>query len=341
MATKQTTNRKLGMESLEERKLMTVMTEFAEISRPDQIGSEHWPEPAAEIAVEKLVPSRLDLHNNGAFRGSREMGFSRGLHNNGAFRDPTGHILWNAADDSETSSDSYTDSGRITYYAYELKNVQVSSVVATTTEQNQLKRDPIFRLQDGSVDKIFGENGLGGQEGAPVTENQLSLNFEEIKVTFKDAAGNTAASYTDSGRITDYVNELKNVQVVSYDISGSGQADDVPMENLSLNFEEIKVTFKDAAGNKTTSYTENDNTGKKMIGIPSCPEFEAATDVIFGQRDSLEHGPGMHDSVFGRFGGQEGEAVDTLSMLDLRKGDVVGLDIGEQDSVLWDLNWLV
>jgi len=64
------------------------------------------------------------------------------------------------------------------------------------------------------------------------------------------------ASYTDSGRITYYAYELKNVQVVSYDISGSGQADDVPMENFSLNFEEIKVT-----------YTENDNTGKKKGNV--------------------------------------------------------------------------
>ena len=64
------------------------------------------------------------------------------------------------------------------------------------------------------------------------------------------------ASYTDSGRVTYYAYELKNVQVVSYDISGSGQADDVPMENFSLNFEEIKVT-----------YTENDNTGKKKGNV--------------------------------------------------------------------------
>ena len=60
------------------------------------------------------------------------------------------------------------------------------------------------------------------------------------------------ASYTDSGRVTYYAYELKNVQVTSYNISGSGQADDVPMESFSLNFEEIKVT-----------YTENDNAGKK------------------------------------------------------------------------------
>ena len=165
--------RSLRIESLEDRKLMTVATELVQLPQESQIGSEHWPEPAAEIAVEKATNGRQGF-------------FSRGLHNNGAFREPTGHILWNTADDSETSSDSYTDSGRITYYAYELKNVQVTSVVATTNEQNELKRDPIFRLHDRSVDKVFGENGFGGQEGEAGTENQFSLNFEEIKVTYTE-----------------------------------------------------------------------------------------------------------------------------------------------------------
>jgi type VI protein secretion system component Hcp len=39
-------------------------------------------------------------------------------------------------------------------------------------------------------------------------------------------------------------------------VSGSGQAEDVPMDNLSINFEEIKVT-----------YTENDAKGKKKGNI--------------------------------------------------------------------------
>ena len=43
--------------------------------------------------------------------------------------------------------------------------------------------------------------------------------------------------------------ELKNVMVTSYSISGS--ANEVPMEQISLNYEEIKVT-----------YTENDSSGK-------------------------------------------------------------------------------
>ena len=59
------------------------------------------------------------------------------------------------------------------------------------------------------------------------------------------------ASYTDAGRVTYYAYELKNVLVSSYNINGSGQSEDVPMEDFSLNFEEIKVT-----------YTEADNQGK-------------------------------------------------------------------------------
>jgi type VI secretion system secreted protein Hcp len=64
------------------------------------------------------------------------------------------------------------------------------------------------------------------------------------------------ASYTDAGRVTYYRYELKNVLVTSYNVSGSGQAEDVPMEDFTLNFEEIKVT-----------YTENDNTGKKKGNV--------------------------------------------------------------------------
>jgi type VI secretion system secreted protein Hcp len=64
------------------------------------------------------------------------------------------------------------------------------------------------------------------------------------------------ASYTDAGRVTYYAYELKNVQVVNYVVSGSGQSDQVPMEEFSLNFEEIKVT-----------YTECDNAGKSKGNV--------------------------------------------------------------------------
>ena len=51
------------------------------------------------------------------------------------------------------------------------------------------------------------------------------------------------ASTTDAGRVTYYAYELTDVQVSSYTIGGSGQSEDVPMEEFSLNFEEIKVTY--------------------------------------------------------------------------------------------------
>lgn len=58
------------------------------------------------------------------------------------------------------------------------------------------------------------------------------------------------ASYTDAGRVTYYAYELRNVLIVSYHISGSGQSGDVPTEEISLSFEEIKATYTefDAAG---------------------------------------------------------------------------------------------
>jgi type VI protein secretion system component Hcp len=54
------------------------------------------------------------------------------------------------------------------------------------------------------------------------------------------------------------------VLVTSYSIGGSGQAEDVPTEEFSINFEEIKVT-----------YTECDNTGKKKGNVEYSWKVEA------------------------------------------------------------------
>ncbi len=51
------------------------------------------------------------------------------------------------------------------------------------------------------------------------------------------------ASYTDAGRVTYYAYELEDVRVTSYRISGSGEGDIIPVEDLTLNFEEVKVTY--------------------------------------------------------------------------------------------------
>ncbi|MEZ6117683.1 MAG: type VI secretion system tube protein Hcp [Pirellulaceae bacterium] len=63
-------------------------------------------------------------------------------------------------------------------------------------------------------------------------------------------------STSDSGRTTYYAYELKNVLVSSYNIGGSGQSEQVPVEDFSLNFEEIKVT-----------YTEFDSKGSKKGNV--------------------------------------------------------------------------
>lgn len=63
-------------------------------------------------------------------------------------------------------------------------------------------------------------------------------------------------SYEDAGRVTYYAYELKNVQVVNYSVGGATQAQQQPLEEVSLNFEEIKVT-----------YTEADSKGKKKGNI--------------------------------------------------------------------------
>jgi type VI secretion system secreted protein Hcp len=73
------------------------------------------------------------------------------------------------------------------------------------------------------------------------------------------------ASYTDAGRVTYYAYELKNVQVLNYNISGSGQTEDVPTEDVSLNFEEIKVT-----------YTECDSKGSSKGAVEYAWKVEEA-----------------------------------------------------------------
>lgn len=73
------------------------------------------------------------------------------------------------------------------------------------------------------------------------------------------------ASIAGAGRVTYYVYELKNALVTSYSIGGSGQAEEVPTENFSINFEEIKTT-----------YTEYDSAGKKVGNVEYSWKVEEA-----------------------------------------------------------------
>jgi len=74
------------------------------------------------------------------------------------------------------------------------------------------------------------------------------------------------ASYTDAGRVTYYAYQLTNVLVTRYVISGAGQSEQVPTEEMALNFEAIKVT-----------YTEHDAAGKKKGQVEYTWKVEEGT----------------------------------------------------------------
>jgi len=50
-------------------------------------------------------------------------------------------------------------------------------------------------------------------------------------------------SYTSADLVTYYTYELNNVLIVNYRIGGSGYSEHIPTEEISLSFEEIKVTY--------------------------------------------------------------------------------------------------
>ena len=65
-----------------------------------------------------------------------------------------------------------------------------------------------------------------------------------------------AAESADAGEVTYYRYELKNAQITHYQIGADTDGDGVPEIDMSLNFEEIKVT-----------YTECDSEGKSKGNV--------------------------------------------------------------------------
>ncbi len=103
-----------------------------------------------------------------------------------------------------------------------------------------------------------------GDPGSDTTRQRASATLGDVVVVKElDKASPKLAESILSGKVfpkvelhlassagTYFTYELKNVMVTSYSISGG--ADDIPMEEFSLNFEEIKVTYTemDSDGNK-------------------------------------------------------------------------------------------
>lgn len=72
--------------------------------------------------------------------------------------------------------------------------------------------------------------------------------FPEAKIHLAKSTGERRQVY--------YTYELKNIRVTSYSVNGNTDDDPVAVEDITLNFEEIKVT-----------YTELDETGKKKGSV--------------------------------------------------------------------------
>lgn len=138
--------------------------------------------------------------------------------------------------------------------------------------------------------------------------------------TFSTLELDLTGSSSGEGRTTYYAYELKNVQVTSYSVSGSGQSEDVPTEDFSLNFEEIKVTYTeldDRTGSPKNLIGYQCTTTKKgecsQFDIPIGPKgeitrqsFESdSTQVpqwletnLQWYKDGLITEPEMFDSIF-------------------------------------------
>ena len=113
-----------------------------------------------------------------------------------------------------------------------------------------------------------GATGQSRRRGAAVHEDIVcvkELDKSSPKIAESVMTGRVFPSLTvnftrdtDQGRVTYYRYELTNVLVTSYSvkIQVDEAGNDVPVEQFSLNFEEIKVT-----------YTENDDAGRKKGNV--------------------------------------------------------------------------
>jgi type VI secretion system secreted protein Hcp len=110
-------------------------------------------------------------------------------------------------------------------------------------------------------------SGLLRQKVSPIFEDiRIVKTIDKVSPKLAEAVCNgtvypaveihvTAQSFGTS-RVTYLAYELKNVLVTSYAVGVTSQSDDAPREEVTLNFEQIKVT-----------YTEFDSTGKTKGNI--------------------------------------------------------------------------
>jgi len=88
-------------------------------------------------------------------------------------------------------------------------------------------------MEDIIVTKELDKSSPKLQEGIA-----LGTRFPKVEIDL-------TTSYGDGERETYYRYELENVMVTSYSVSGSGDFEELPTEEMTLNYEKIKVTYKE------------------------------------------------------------------------------------------------
>ncbi len=127
-----------------------------------------------------------------------------------------------------------------------------------------------------SISRPSAESGSTRTSGAVFHDFTISKELDKSSIKLQESASTGKfflkvdihlTASTGEGRVTYYTYELTNVMVTSYSISGSGTSEQVPMEQISLNFDAIKVTYteigKDSGEKGKVEYSWNLVEGSK------------------------------------------------------------------------------
>jgi type VI secretion system secreted protein Hcp len=153
--------------------------------------------------------------------------------------------------------------------------IKFDGIEGESTESGHTGWSILDSFSQGLVQPGSGATGAERRRGDVIVEDiQVSKILDKSSPKIAEAVClgtifdrveiHLTASATSGARETYYVYELEKVMVTSYNISGSGQSEDVPMENFSLNFEIITVI-----------YTETGNTRGQIMYTWHVEEGEA------------------------------------------------------------------
>ena len=154
--------------------------------------------------------------------------------------------------------------------------MQVSGVDGESTDSDHKDWIEVLSFSMGMTLPGGGATGPSRRRGDVVVEDIVvvkELDKSSPKLMDKCVKGavipllviDVCRSNVDGSRLVYYKYELQNVMITSFYANGS-TSDDRPTETVTLNFEEIKVT-----------YTETDSTGKSKGNVEFTWRYEEGT----------------------------------------------------------------